>query len=222
MHFASAGAHGLEHFAHLLVLAEEVVDLLDGGAGAEGDALAAAAVDDGRVAALLGGHRVDDGFNAAELLLVDRAGGLLHLGEGAYAGGIFMMDCMLPKRTAQVKHTLGDNFWENDAVTMCAGFKSTYGVVLCADSQETVGVMKFAAPKLVILPSIGNADDQVRMVFAGAGNGPFIDKLVEKMWEAALRGPGMTSADVFDRVEDANIEWHRRIPPLPLKLSPLP
>ena len=43
MHFASAGAHGLEHFAHLLVLAEEVVDLLDGGVGAEGDALAAAA-----------------------------------------------------------------------------------------------------------------------------------------------------------------------------------
>jgi hypothetical protein len=28
---AAAGAHGLEHFAHLGVLAEEVVDLLDGG-----------------------------------------------------------------------------------------------------------------------------------------------------------------------------------------------
>jgi hypothetical protein len=31
---AAAGAHGLEHLAHLGVLAEEVVDLLHGGAGA--------------------------------------------------------------------------------------------------------------------------------------------------------------------------------------------
>jgi hypothetical protein len=53
LHFAAAGAHGLEHFAHLLVLAEEVVDLLDRGAGAQGDALAAASVDDGGVAAPL-------------------------------------------------------------------------------------------------------------------------------------------------------------------------
>jgi hypothetical protein len=75
LHFASAGAHGLEHFAHLLVLAEEVVDLLDGGAGAEGDALAVAAVDDGGVAALLGGE--DDGDK-------DKREGLWHQGlEGA-------------------------------------------------------------------------------------------------------------------------------------------
>ena len=44
--YTTAGAHGLEHFAHLDVLAEEVVDLPDGGAGAAGDALAAAAVDE--------------------------------------------------------------------------------------------------------------------------------------------------------------------------------
>jgi hypothetical protein len=37
------------------VLAEDVVDLLNRRAAAQGDALAAAAVDDGRVAALLGG-----------------------------------------------------------------------------------------------------------------------------------------------------------------------
>jgi hypothetical protein len=34
---AAAGAQGLEHFAHLGVLAEEVVDRLDGGSGAAGD-----------------------------------------------------------------------------------------------------------------------------------------------------------------------------------------
>jgi hypothetical protein len=32
-------AHGLEHLAHLGVLARQVVDLLDGGAGTAGDAL---------------------------------------------------------------------------------------------------------------------------------------------------------------------------------------
>jgi hypothetical protein len=40
---------------------------------AEGDALAAAAVDDGGVVALLGGHGVDDGLDACELRLVDVA-----------------------------------------------------------------------------------------------------------------------------------------------------
>ncbi len=70
MHFAAAGAHGFEHFAHLGVLAEEVVDLGDLNACTQGDAFAAAAVDDGGVLALFGGHRVDDGFDAGELLFV--------------------------------------------------------------------------------------------------------------------------------------------------------
>jgi hypothetical protein len=52
---AAAAAHGFEHLLHLGVLAEEVVDLLDGGARASGDALAAAAVDEFVVAALAGG-----------------------------------------------------------------------------------------------------------------------------------------------------------------------
>lgn len=41
---AAAAAYGLEHFAHLGVLAEKVVDVLDGGPGAARDAFAAAAV----------------------------------------------------------------------------------------------------------------------------------------------------------------------------------
>ena len=46
-HASAAGhaAHAFEEFGHLGVVAEEVVDLLGGGAGADGDALAAA-VDD--------------------------------------------------------------------------------------------------------------------------------------------------------------------------------
>ena len=77
------------HFRHLGVLSEEVVDLRDGGAGAEGNAFAAAAVDDGGVAALLVGHGVDDGFDAVELLVVDVLGGLLEALEGADGGEHF-------------------------------------------------------------------------------------------------------------------------------------
>ena len=83
---AGAGAHGFEHFAHLGVLAEEVVDLLHGGSGAAGDALAAASVDDLVVASLAGGHGVDDGLDAVELLLVNVVDGLRHAGEGADRG----------------------------------------------------------------------------------------------------------------------------------------
>lgn len=102
-------------------------------------------------------------------------------------------------------------FREVKRVTICAGFKSSLGVVICADSQETTGTMKFDAPKLVIRPSVGEPTDQVRMAFAGAGHGPFIDKLTDEMWKAAKRGPQMDHASVLNRVEDAVIECHRKI-----------
>ena len=85
----AAFAHLLEHFGHLGVLAEEIVYVGNLGAGAFGDALAAGAADDFVVAALLGGHRVDDGFKARELLFVDVLRGLLQAGEGADGGQHF-------------------------------------------------------------------------------------------------------------------------------------
>jgi hypothetical protein len=96
-------------------------------------------------------------------------------------------------------------------LTICAAFMSSYGIVMCADSQETVGVMKFDAPKLTIRPEPSDPEDKVRMIFAGAGHGPFIDKLVDKMWEAASSGSDMSTEAVVARVEEANIEWHKKI-----------
>lgn len=93
-------------------------------------------------------------------------------------------------------------------VTICAGFRSQYGVVLCTDSQETIGAMKFDAPKLVTKPDVGSEDDQVRMLFAGAGDGPFIDKLVEGMWKSAISGPDMHCEKILQRIEDRNLEIH--------------
>src|SRR5688572_22705562 len=66
----------LHHLAHLTELLDELVDLLDGGAGALGDPLPAPALDQLGPAALLGGHRQDDRLDAVELALVD-----LQLGE---------------------------------------------------------------------------------------------------------------------------------------------
>ena len=86
LHLAAAAAHRFEHLTHLGVLFEDVVDLADLHACALRDALAAAAVDDGGVGALLFGHGVDDDRHAGELLLVHVGRGGLHAGHGADRG----------------------------------------------------------------------------------------------------------------------------------------
>src|SRR5918993_893211 len=55
-----ARAEALHHLAHLAELLDQLVDLLDAGARALGDALAAPALDQLGPGALLGGHREDD------------------------------------------------------------------------------------------------------------------------------------------------------------------
>src|SRR5882762_11483980 len=79
-------AHLLEHFFHLSVLAEQVVDFLHAGAGAAGNALAAAAVDGFVMVALVSGHGIDDGLDAVDLLFVNLVGSLLQAGERADTG----------------------------------------------------------------------------------------------------------------------------------------
>src|SRR5205807_8897623 len=57
----------LEHFAHLRVLAQQIIYLLYACARSARDALSAAAIDDFVVNTLMRGHRVDDRFHAVEL-----------------------------------------------------------------------------------------------------------------------------------------------------------
>src|SRR5699024_10273613 len=66
-----AAPHRLHHLLGLLDPLEQLVDLLHGGAGAAGDAVAARAVDDLGVVALLGRHRADDRLDPADLALVE-------------------------------------------------------------------------------------------------------------------------------------------------------
>lgn len=77
------------------------------------------------------------------------------------------------------------------AVTVVAGFRFKRGVVLCADTQETVGdIYKRHVPKLRFeespraYASLGGSD--LAVAFCGATNkGSFVDKLVDRAWIAA-------------------------------------
>jgi hypothetical protein len=78
---------------------------------------------------------------------------------------------------------------ERKAVTIIAGFKCPEGVVLCADTQETVGeISKRNVPKLRFEPAdppFGPDAADMAVAFCGAANnGAFIDKLVDRSWEA--------------------------------------
>lgn len=75
---------------------------------------------------------------------------------------------------------------ERRAVTIVAGFKCKEGVVLCADTQETIEHTKMRTPKLRFEPrelDCHDGENDLVTLFAGAGEGPFIDKLVERTWE---------------------------------------
>src|SRR6266536_829815 len=73
LELAHAPFHLLETFHHLLelrILLEQPVDVRDLGAAALGDAGPTAAVDDGGLHALVGGHGADDRLEALEVLLL--------------------------------------------------------------------------------------------------------------------------------------------------------
>lgn len=85
------------------------------------------------------------------------------------------------------------------ALTIIAGFKASEGVVICADTQETQASMKRHTKKVRVEPEyaaikriVGGLD--VAAAFCGAGDGPFIDMLIEKAWKQASGA---------DRLDDA-------------------
>ncbi len=67
---------------------------------------------------------------------------------------------------------------ERKRMTIAAGFLCRSGIVLCADSQEVVGDMKWPVKKLVVpRTAMGNT----RIMIAGAGFGPAIDNATQKI-----------------------------------------
>jgi hypothetical protein len=92
-------------------------------------------------------------------------------------------------------------------VTIVAGFKSYEGVVLCADTQETVLHSKRHVPKLRFEPNAAakslrefrGENTDLAAAFCGAGEGPFIDKLIDESWKTAQKATSLREAG--DRVE---------------------
>jgi hypothetical protein len=72
-------------------------------------------------------------------------------------------------------------------VTIAAGLRCSNGIVLCADTQETKNALsKVNVPKVRVEPwlRVGkDSPDELMIAVAGAGDGPFIDKIIERAWE---------------------------------------
>lgn len=87
-----------------------------------------------------------------------------------------------------------------EAVTIIAGFKCQDGIVVCADTQETVEPLKRNVTKLRFEPNpnasgwIDESDSGLAMAFCGAGHGPFIDKMVDVAWQKSKDAPSLDEA----------------------------
>ena len=77
---------------------------------------------------------------------------------------------------------------------MIAGFRCQDGIVVCADTQETLGSAKRNVPKLEFTKGPTWSVEQNELInhdlalaVCGAGHGPFVDKIASRAWDA-LRG----------------------------------
>jgi 20S proteasome alpha/beta subunit len=101
---------------------------------------------------------------------------------------------------------------ERHAVTIIAGFKCSEGIVLCADTQETVSnLSKRSVPKIRFEPSDApHQGDSLAAAFCGAGdNGPFIDKIVETAWKDAqtASSPDEACQQIEQSIKDTYLEF---------------
>ena len=100
---------------------------------------------------------------------------------------------------------------ERKAVTIVAGFRFNGGVILCADTQETIGeYSKTWTPKLDVRPQpwyAKDSPDELMAAFAGAGDGPFADKIIERAWEEVQTATSFDEA--CSQIESSIKETHR-------------
>lgn len=82
---------------------------------------------------------------------------------------------------------------------MIAGFRCQDGIVICADTQETLGSVKRNVSKLEFTKGPTWSTEQNELInhdlafaLCGAGHGPFVDKIASRAWNA-LRGVFLTS-----------------------------
>lgn len=100
------------------------------------------------------------------------------------------------------------------AVTIAAGFRFNGGVILCADTQETIRELhsKTWTPKLIVEPSqnIGrDSPNDLMIAIAGAGDGPFIEKLTELAWAGSRNSISFEDAcnKIRQTIKDTHDEY---------------
>jgi hypothetical protein len=79
-------------------------------------------------------------------------------------------------------------------VTIIAGFRSSEGVIVCADTQETVEGTKRNVPKLRFESRLDleTGTDDLAVAFCGStDNGPFVDEIIDRAWKDAQTGASM-------------------------------
>jgi hypothetical protein len=86
-------------------------------------------------------------------------------------------------------------------------------VVICADTQETVGnLSKRNVAKVKVTPDYGGfsivQDSDLVAAFCGAGDGPFTDKLTTKAWEATKACSSLQ--DACDAIEASLEKQYRK------------
>ena len=116
---------------------------------------------------------------------------------------------MTPKPLAIVPRPKPERLPKKVYMTIAAGFNCSDGVVLCADTQETRRqILKVRVPKLVRRPELDYENSDRKALFSGAGEGPFIDKLINRAWKAALHADADIGT-VADAMEESIKNTHQ-------------
>jgi len=103
-------------------------------------------------------------------------------------------------------------------VTIAAGFYFNGGIILCADTQETIEHSKTWTPKLRLEPAAmrgKDSPDDLMLAIAEAGDGPFIDKLTERAWESIFEAKSFDEAcsSVEETIKSTHEEYGRIFQP---------
>jgi 20S proteasome alpha/beta subunit len=102
----------------------------------------------------------------------------------------------------------------NREMTIAAGFVCSDGVVMCADSQESLGDYKFPVEKLV---TRGADSGRIQMALAGAGHGPFVDMAVTRIIREIRINAPLDYYSIEDLISDMLLSLYEK----DFKLCPL-
>jgi hypothetical protein len=97
-------------------------------------------------------------------------------------------------------------------VTIAAGFRCRDGVVLCADTEESGIGFKRKVAKIEFRPELWpSSKDAPIALFTGSGDGPFVDEIINRMWEAVKISGETELRKILRTMMLENRKYHREI-----------